>query len=127
LRGGVDVVIVSGRKSRAVEHRAKELGIQEVYQGVKDKASLCRKLIRQKKLKREQVCSMGDDLPDLPKFKQTGLSVAVADAVPEVRKAASLTTKNLGGNGAVREVCELILKAQRSWPDIISAFQGEVN
>ena len=66
---------------------------------------------------------MGDDLPDLAVFKQSGVSIAVADAVPEVRDAASFITKNRGGDGAIREVCELILKAQKKWPDIISGFK----
>lgn len=122
LRAGIDVVIISGRKSKVVEHRAKDLGIKEIYQGVKDKASLCAKLIQQKKLKRDQVCCMADDLPDLPMFKQAGISIAVADAVVEVRDTASFVTKNRGGNGAVREVSELILKAKQKWQDAISAF-----
>ncbi|UCF57012.1 MAG: HAD-IIIA family hydrolase [Deltaproteobacteria bacterium] len=125
LSAGIDVIIISGRKSKTVEYRAKELGIQEIYQGVKEKESLCRKLIQRKKLEREQVCCMGDDLPDLPMFNQAGISIAVADAVTEVRTAASFVTKNRGGNGAVREVCELILKAQEKWPDAISAFLRE--
>lgn len=122
LRAGIDVVIISGRKSEAVEHRAKDLGIQEVYQGVKNKATLCAKLIQRKKLERAQVCCMADDLPDLPMFNQVGISVAVADAAAEVRDAASFVTKAKGGNGAVREVCELILRAKKKWPGIIAAF-----
>ena len=116
LRAGIDVLIITGRKSKAVEHRAKDLGIREVYQGVKDKGSLCKELIQLKRLDKEQVCCMGDDLPDLPMFGLTGASVAVADAASELRAAARYVTKNRGGNGAVREVCELILKAQDRWP-----------
>ena len=122
LSAGIDVIIISGRKSKTARYRAKELGIQEIYQGVKWKESLCRKLIQRKGLKREQVCCMGDDLPDLPIFSQAGISIAVADASPEVRAAASFVTKKKGGNGAVREVCELILKGQEKWPDAKSAF-----
>lgn len=117
LDAGIAVVIITGRKSKAVEHRAKELGIQEVYQGVKEKGSLCRELIARKNLIKDQVCCMGDDLPDLSMFTQAGVSVAVADAAVEVRSAASHVTDQKGGHGAVREVCEWILKAQEGWPD----------
>jgi YrbI family 3-deoxy-D-manno-octulosonate 8-phosphate phosphatase len=113
---GIDVVIITGRKSKAVEYRAKELGIQEIYQGVKEKGSLCREVIARKNLAKDQVCCMGDDLPDLHMFSQAGISIAVADAVAEVREAASHVTEHKGGHGAVREVCELILKAQQNWP-----------
>ena len=113
---GIDVVIITGRKSKALEHRAKELGIKEMYQGVMEKESLCREVIEQKKLTKDQVCCIGDDLPDLAMFSQAGFSVAVADAATEVRDAASYVTKKKGGRGAVREVCELILKAQQKWP-----------
>jgi len=127
IKAGIDVVFVSGRRSKALAYRAEDLGIREVHQGVDDKETLCKKLIQQKRLKREQVCCMGDDLPDLSMFNQVGITIAVADAVAEVREAANLVTKNRGGNGAVREVCEWILKAQKRWPDMISSFMGEGN
>ena len=116
LAAGIDVVIITGRKSKAVEHRAKELGIQEVYQGVNEKGSICKEVMARKNLIKDQVCCMGDDLPDLPMFTRAGVSVAVADAAVEVRSAASLVTDQKGGQGAVREVCEWILKAQQIWP-----------
>ena len=92
------------------------MGIQEIHQGVKEKGSLCRELIARKNLIKDQVCCMGDDLPDLPMFTQAGVSIAVADAAVEVRSAASHVTDQKGGQGAVREVCEWILKAQQNWP-----------
>jgi 3-deoxy-D-manno-octulosonate 8-phosphate phosphatase (KDO 8-P phosphatase) len=116
LDAGIDVVIITGRKSKAVEYRAKELGIREVYQGVKDKGSLCREVMARKNLIKDQVCCMGDDLPDLPMFAQAGVSIAVADASVEVRSAATLVTGQKGGHGAVREACEWILRAQQKWP-----------
>ena len=70
-------------------------------------------LIKKKKLEKNNVCCIGDDLPDIPVFNQAGISIAVADAVEEVRNAADLITKNKGGNGAVREACEFILKSNR--------------
>jgi YrbI family 3-deoxy-D-manno-octulosonate 8-phosphate phosphatase len=125
LSEGIDVVIITGRKSKALEHRAKELGIQEIYQGVMEKESLCRELIEHKELIKDQVCCIGDDLPDLAMFNQAGISIAVADAVAEVRDAASYVTKKKGGKGAVREICELILKAQQKWPSGTSSLPGK--
>jgi len=126
MRSGIEVVIISGRKSEAVEHRAKDLGIREIYQGVEDKESLFINLIQRKKVTREQICCMGDDLPDLPIFNLSGVSIAVADAVPEVRNAATLVTQNRGGKGAIREVCEVILKAQKKWQEIMAPFIKEI-
>jgi 3-deoxy-D-manno-octulosonate 8-phosphate phosphatase (KDO 8-P phosphatase) len=116
MTGGVGVVIISGRNSRAVDHRAKELGITGVYQGIRRKEVLLLDILAQEHLRKEEVCCVGDDLPDLPLFSHAGVSVAVADAVPELRQAATFTTKSRGGAGAVREVCELILKAKDLWP-----------
>jgi len=116
MDAGIDVVVMTGRKSKAVEHRAKELGIQEIYQGVKEKGSLCKEVIERKNLLKDQVCCVGDDLPDLSMFVHAGICIAVADAAAEVRNAASYITEQKGGHGAVREVCELILKAQQNWP-----------
>ena len=112
-QAGIEVAIISGRKADVVDHRAKELGIQDVHQGIRDKAALCRQMLRQKNLAPDQVCCMGDDVVDLPLFDQVGIAVAVADAMDEVRAAASVTTKNKGGRGAVREICDRILRAQK--------------
>lgn len=122
LKAGFEVTIISGRESRAVEIRAKGLGIKEIYQGIEDKKSVLDGLIRDKDLKIDEVCCIGDDIPDIPMFGQVGLSIAVSDAVPEVLNAADFITKNKGGDGAVREVCELILKTQGKWVDTLSNF-----
>ena len=122
---GLEVVMVTGRRSQALAHRSKELGIEEVYQGVKDKNTVCQQLKKAKDLKKEQVCSLGDDIPDLAMFTESGLRIAVADAVEEVREAADFITKSNGGLGAVREACELLLKCQGKWRDALAAFSGE--
>jgi len=116
IQAGVDVVLISGRNSKAVDFRAKDLGIAEVYQGVKDKDTLCAQILEKKKVTKEKVCCIGDDLPDLPLFRHAGISVAVADAAPELQVAATVVTQKGGGLGAVREICELILKAKKQWP-----------
>ena len=122
LKAGLEAVIISGRESRAVEYRANGLGIKEVYQGIGDKKSVLDKLIRDKGLKTDEVCCIGDDIPDISMFGQVGLSIAVSNAVPEVLNAADFITEHEGGDGAVREICELILKAQGKWADILSNY-----
>jgi 3-deoxy-D-manno-octulosonate 8-phosphate phosphatase (KDO 8-P phosphatase) len=116
MKAGVGVLIISGRNSKAVDHRAKELGITGVYQGIRSKEALLLDILAQGHLEKKEICCVGDDLPDLPLFSHAGVSVAVADAVPELRQAATFITKSRGGAGAVREVCELILKAKDLWP-----------
>ena len=125
LWSGIEVVIMSGRQSKALEHRARDLGIQNLNQGIEDKRALCRQLIKEKGLRKEQVGSMGDDLPDLPLFEESGLCIAVADAVREVREAADLITRCKGGRGAVREVCEWILKSQGKWNNALMTVIGK--
>jgi 3-deoxy-D-manno-octulosonate 8-phosphate phosphatase (KDO 8-P phosphatase) len=122
MSSGVEVVILTGRKSQVLALRAEELGIEKVYQGVKDKNTLCKQLRKVKDFKKEQVCSLGDDLPDLAMFMESGLNIAVADAVKEVREAADFITKSKGGFGAVRETCELILKSQGKWRGVLAGF-----
>ncbi|SPD72630.1 3-deoxy-D-manno-octulosonate 8-phosphate phosphatase [uncultured Desulfobacterium sp.] len=125
IKAGVEIVIVSGRRSVVVEHRAKDLGIAGLYQGVEDKALLCRQLIKQRGLLKEEVCCIGDDLPDLAMFHESGLCIAVADACEEIRAAADLVTQNRGGRGAVRELCEWLLKCKGSWNQAIEGFSGK--
>lgn len=116
LDAGIDVAIITGKQSRVVEHRAKDLGIKLVYQGVKDKKNTCVRMLEERQLTSEQACYIGDDLPDIPLLRYVGLPVAVADSVKEVREAALYITNRNGEGGAVREVCELILKAQSTRP-----------
>jgi len=116
LDAGIDVAVITGRQSLVVEHRAKDLGIRNVYQGVKDKKAACVRLLEERRMTSDQACYMGDDLPDIPVLRYVGMPVAVADAVKEAREAALYITEKNGGNGAVREVCELILKARDAWP-----------
>ena len=113
---GIHVALISGRHSGAVRHRAEDLGIQGIHLGIKDKERLLQGILKEKGLQAEQVCCVGDDLPDLVMFQHAGLRIAVADAAPEVKEAAHWVTLKKGGQGAVREVCELILKAQGRWP-----------
>ncbi len=110
MQSGVEVVIISGRDSGAVTRRANELGIHMIFQGVKEKGEICRKVMAEKGLRKSEVAGIGDDLPDLAVFENAGLRIAVSDAVGEVREAADFTTRVPGGHGAVREACEWIVK-----------------
>jgi 3-deoxy-D-manno-octulosonate 8-phosphate phosphatase (KDO 8-P phosphatase) len=125
ISAGIEPVIISGRKSDAISHRAGDLGIKEVHMGVVDKKGRCKQIIETKGLGRQSVCCVGDDLPDLAMFSEAGLNIAVADAAHEVREAADLVTKHKGGHGAVREVCEWLLKCQEKWPEMLSDFRGK--
>jgi 3-deoxy-D-manno-octulosonate 8-phosphate phosphatase (KDO 8-P phosphatase) len=116
MGAGIDVAIITGRLSKSAGNRAADLGIKNVFQGVADKKAVCMKLLEEKGLSMEQVCFIGDDLQDLPLLKVAGMPVAVLDAVKEVHEAALYVTGKNGGCGAVREVCELILKARNAWP-----------
>jgi YrbI family 3-deoxy-D-manno-octulosonate 8-phosphate phosphatase len=114
--------ILTGRTSRVVDIRAAEVGVETVVQGVADKLPAFRQLLAATALRPEQVCYIGDDLPDLPVLRRSGLAVAVADACPEVREAAHHVTRACGGRGAVRETIELILRSQGHWQRLLERF-----
>lgn len=110
---GIKVAFISGRHSPIIDRRAHDLGVEEVYQNVVDKAEVLGELLKKYKLDSKEVCAIGDDLLDLPLLKQVGVPIAVCNAVPELKEAAKYITKIPGGGGAVREVIDLILKAKR--------------
>ncbi len=113
LRAGVQVAVISGRSSRAVERRMSELGVTWVRQGIEDKQAALRELLDILGLTVQSVACMGDDLADLPLFEVARLAVTVADAHPSVKSRAHFITQASGGQGAVREVCDLIMESQR--------------
>lgn len=112
-KAGVTVAIVTGRYSRLVERRAKELGISEIYQNVEDKAQAYSGIKARLGLADRQIAFVGDDEPDLRVLRQAGFSAAPADAAEVVRREVSYVCRRKGGEGAVREVVDLILKARR--------------
>jgi 3-deoxy-D-manno-octulosonate 8-phosphate phosphatase (KDO 8-P phosphatase) len=114
-RAGKRSAILSGRRAAAVDHRAAELKIPHVIQGVAEKAGPFRALLDELGLAPRAACFIGDDLPDLPVLQAVGLAACPADAAEEVRHAAHLVTHAPGGRGAVREVVEVILKSQGNW------------
>ena len=114
--------LISGRDSAAVTKRADELGIERVSQGVKDKLPVFERLLEELGRGAAQTAYVGDDLTDLPVMRAVGFSVAPAQARPEVRAAADYVTRAEGGRGAVREVIELMLKAQGLWEGIMKRY-----
>jgi 3-deoxy-D-manno-octulosonate 8-phosphate phosphatase (KDO 8-P phosphatase) len=125
-RCGKRAGLITGRHSHAVARRAKELDLDPVRQGVARKAQSMRELLEATGLCPENVCCIGDDLPDLPMLRQCGLSVAVADACAEVRNEAHLVTRRAGGFGVVREVVEVILRAQGRWQELLDSYLQEM-
>jgi len=109
---GVRTAILSGRESQAVVRRAGELSIDHVVQGAGDKAAAFDRLLAESGFLAEACAFVGDDLPDLPVLRRCGFAVAVANAVDEVKSACHYVTRTPGGRGAVREFCELVLRAQ---------------
>ena len=122
ITAGIKTAIITGRKSNVVKHRAKELGIHHIYQGAKDKGKTIDLLLKQASLPNDVAAYIGDDLIDIPAMKKVGLSFAVSDSVKEVLMEADIITKNRGGRGAVREVCEYILKSQGLWEKAINKY-----
>ncbi|HVB87153.1 MAG TPA: HAD hydrolase family protein [Candidatus Dormibacteraeota bacterium] len=112
---GIRTGLITGRDSPATTRRAREAGMDFVAQGQPKKAQAYEDILSRAKVSDQEVAYVGDDLPDLPLLNRVGLAVAVADAVVEVQRAAHYITKARGGEGAIREVVELILKSQGKW------------
>jgi len=121
-RAGLRTGIITGRKSTAVERRAHDLKIAYVHQFAQDKIKALDEIIAEAGVSAEECAFVGDDVADIPPMRRVGLAVAVADAVVETKLAAHYVTDLKGGRGAVREVCELILKSQGRWPELMRIF-----
>jgi 3-deoxy-D-manno-octulosonate 8-phosphate phosphatase (KDO 8-P phosphatase) len=127
-RAGLQSGIISGRTSSLVERRARDLGIAYVRQGTWDKIKDFDEVLAAAGVEENDTAYVGDDVTDIPLMHRCGFAVAVADATAETRAAAHYTTTLPGGFGAIREVCELILKAQGRWPELMQRYtkQGQV-
>jgi 3-deoxy-D-manno-octulosonate 8-phosphate phosphatase (KDO 8-P phosphatase) len=115
LASGGQVAWISGRESEVVVRRAQEIGVALLELGIEDKVTAYESILKKLGCSDEEVAYVGDDLPDLPLIRRAGLGLAVADAAPEVRSAAHVVLRSGGGQGAVRETCERILKAKGAW------------
>ena len=112
LQAGIAVAVISGRASNAVEIRMSELGVEHVFLKCADKAAAFDALLSELQIDASKTACVGDDLPDLPLLRRAGFPIAVANAVAEVKDECLLTTQASGGDGAVREICDLILEAR---------------
>ena len=123
MRCDVEIILLTGRKSKVVEHRARDLGISEVYQGVWNKLEVFEEILMKKNVTAQEVAFVGDDVVDVPVLRRVGVSFAVADALEAVKKVVHYITENPGGRGAVREICEIIIKAKGRWPDATARYE----
>lgn len=119
---GIPVILVTAKSSKAITPRARDMGVDAVYGNVSPKSSVFSEILKKYRLKPHNVCFVGDDLVDLCLMRLVGFPVAVSNAVPEVKERACYVTSRAGGRGAVREVAELILRAQARWKRIVQGY-----
>lgn len=119
---GVYVAVISGRKSVALEHRMKELKVEKFEPGCRDKSVAVRDLLSRLGLRKEEAAFIGDDLIDIPAFREVGFRIAVGDACEDIKSLADHVTQAPGGKGAVREAVELILRAQGKWARAVESI-----
>jgi 3-deoxy-D-manno-octulosonate 8-phosphate phosphatase (KDO 8-P phosphatase) len=122
IKAGIMVAIITGRHSKVVKRRAQELGITEVFQKCYKKTVAYEQLLGKFGLRDEETAYIGDDIVDISIMRRAGLPAAVADAAVETKAEAAFITKNSGGRGAVREVCDLILKASGKWKELLDEY-----
>jgi len=122
MDSGIKVGIITGRKSKALEYRCQNLGITLLFDGIKDKLEALGNITSQTGTALKKIAFVGDDLIDLPVMKKVGVSFSVLDASRDVKKHSDIVTTQKGGQGAVREVCETILKAKGLWNNILDKY-----
>ena len=121
-QAGLKVIIITGRKSNIVDKRMSDLGVDLLFQGREDKGTALREACAQLGLKPEDCLYMGDDWPDLSAFSIAGMKVTVPNGHVEVRKRADLVTQAMGGRGAVREVCDMLLTAKDVYQELLEKY-----
>jgi len=121
-RAGIATGIITGRESSVVLHRSRELGIEIVHQAAKDKLIPYRQVLADLGLSDEQVAYVGDDIVDLPILRRVGFAATVADCVPEVREHVHYVASRNGGRGAVREICDLLLRGGGHWQEVAGKY-----
>jgi len=121
-RAGIEVALLTGRRSQVVDHRARDLGITLVVQGSRNKLADYEEILRLRELDNQSVAYVGDDLVDIPVFRRVGLALAVADGASHIRPYCHASTLRKGGRGAVREVCEFLLQVQRKWEEMTAVY-----
>lgn len=123
---GIQTGVISGRISPATEERCRQCKFTYIYQGHIEKIPILEEIIAKAGVAAAEVAYIGDDLTDVVIFRRVGLAAAVANARPEVKKAAHIVTQAEGGRGAVREICELLLKSQGHWEELLRKYECDV-
>jgi len=122
LKAGLNIAFLSGRYSKALVQRAKEIGVAEIYHNAADKLSTLEKILKEHGFKKEDLAYIGDDLNDIPVLQKVGFPCAVGDAVKETKDASKYVSKEKGGKGAVREIIEHILRKEGIYEKAVQAF-----
>jgi 3-deoxy-D-manno-octulosonate 8-phosphate phosphatase (KDO 8-P phosphatase) len=120
---GIASGVISGRNSLATEFRAKQLGVKHIYQGHIEKIPILEEIMEKAGVSLDEIAYVGDDLTDAIVMKRVGLAIATANARPEVKAIAHVVTENTGGDGAIRETIELLLKAQGKWQELLEKYE----
>jgi len=123
MRYEVEVIFLTGRTSQVVNHRALDLGVNEVYQGVWNKLEVFEEIIRKKHIAAAETAFVGDDVVDVPVLRRVGFSATTAEAPTDLKNVVDYITHRQGGGGAVREICDIILKAQGKWPEVAAKYE----
>lgn len=114
--------VITARSSHIVKLRMDELGVEFIRQGTEQKLATAQQIIAELNLEPENVCYIGDDLTDVGLMNSVGMSASVADAADDVKKVAHFVTKSAGGQGAIRELIEMILKSQKRWNELLQGY-----
>lgn len=121
-KAGIPTILITAKGSRAIKPRARDMRVETVFENISPKTVVLDKILKKYKLNLDEVCFVGDDLVDLCLMKKVGFPIAVFNATPEIKEVASYITLKQGGRGAVREVAELILKAQDKWEELVGLY-----
>lgn len=121
-KAGIKTILITAKGSRAIKPRAKDMQVEAVFENISPKSSVLDKILKKYNLSLDEVCFVGDDLVDLCLMKKVGFPIAVFNAAPEIKRVSAYITLKEGGRGAVREVAELILKAQGKWEGLVGSY-----
>ncbi|PIP20071.1 MAG: hypothetical protein COX40_06650 [Candidatus Omnitrophica bacterium CG23_combo_of_CG06-09_8_20_14_all_40_11] len=121
-KAGIKTILITAKGSRAIKPRARDMQVEAVFENISPKTSVLEKILKKYKVNTEEVCFVADDLVDLCLMRRVGFPIAVFNACPEIKQAATYITIKAGGRGAVREVAELILKAQGKWDGLVGLY-----
>jgi 3-deoxy-D-manno-octulosonate 8-phosphate phosphatase (KDO 8-P phosphatase) len=121
-KAGIKTILITAKGSRAIRPRARDMQVEAVFENISPKTAIIGRILKKYKIDIDEICFVGDDLVDLCLMKRVGLPIAVFNACPEIKQAASYITLREGGRGAVREVAELILKSQDNWKRVLELY-----